>query len=209
MIPPFPRKFADVLRLREKYGIKPTWYALFSASDLEEGALGWVSPIGAARKKFAKNFRGLWQVLLSGGDEQELEALAKAAPEGSVKREYLERVFERFPFLHYLQMLEFLAGDWGPDALVELSCGSILYNYDGDLTAAMTMVRAECESAGRVFEALHSLNVSALPGECILESPSRHVAGGIAPWLAPYDHEEAVRRFRRQFLPEPDYDWPV
>src|SRR4051812_8198981 len=99
MITPFPPRVAGGPRPREKYGIKPSWYALFSASDLEDGALGWVSPIDAARKRFAQSFRGVWQLVLSGEDEQELEALAKDAPEGSVERECLERVFERFPFL--------------------------------------------------------------------------------------------------------------
>ena len=58
MTPPFPRTFAQVPRLREKYGIKPTWYAMFSAPS--DGAVPTVSsPPSVRRKQFAENFRGL------------------------------------------------------------------------------------------------------------------------------------------------------
>jgi hypothetical protein len=206
MIPPFPRRFADITRLREKYGIRPTWYALFSATDGLADGVSFVADIGAARKRFIRNFQGTWRLIYSGWGEEDLEAMEARAPAGSEDWALLGKVFERFPFHHYRAVLELLADDHGRDALIELSCGSILYNYDGDYKKAWEMVRAEHASATRVFEALGRLDVAALRGEPLLELSRSYRGSGAGPWLEASGHEDLVRGFRKYITNESEWE---
>ena len=71
---------------------------------------------------------------------------------------------------------------------------------------ALTKVLDECESTHRVLESLGRLDVDALDGEVVLASTSRFRGDGIEPWLAPFEEEVGVRKFRDVFLT--DVVWP-
>lgn len=203
LIPPFPRKFANVYRLREKYGIRPIWYALFSPSEGQDDRFHLQTPIGEARGRFVARFDAVWDFLFP--TEEELETLKAAAPEGSPARTCLEKVFARFPLADYLSILKFLAGDWGGNALVELNYYEVSHCF-GPPDGYAAEIRAEFESTIRVLDALRRLDVAALPGEVFFESDRAYGGSGVAPWEAPYEHREPVRRFREWFNPDV-YEW--
>jgi hypothetical protein len=203
IIPPFPQKMAKVYRLREKYGIRPIWYAMFAPGDWQDDRLRLITTIGQARKQFAANLDAVWGLLFPGEDE--LEALMAAAPEGSDARKCLAKVFDRFPLANYLSVLKFLAEDWGGEALIELNYYEVAHCFSppDEYRAA---IQAEFESTLRVLDALRQLDVASLPGEVFFASNRSYNGSGIAPWLAPYLHHEAVRRFQRWFIPDV-YEW--
>ncbi len=197
VIPPFPRRFADSYGLHHKYGIRPTWYALFSRPDCEGDSSSYLTTIGSARRQFAENFREIWRLTFCAQSEDHFVALTRSAPPGSAEKTLVERVFERFPFEHYRSVLELLSCDWGRDALIELDFGSILYNYDVDHNRAVAMVQEECASASRVFEALRRLDIAALRGEVLFQSQESYRNSGPVPWLAPYEDQKSVYRFQQ------------
>ena len=212
MVPPFPRRFADVYRLRRKYGIHATWYAMFSAPDRDGGGYRFLTSIEAARRQFDRNFRGMWRLLLCGTDGPAMEALERTAPPGSAGWENLHTVFKRFPFDHYLSTVELLAGDWGGGALVQLYFCEILYNYDADDEKAEAMVRAERDSVTRVFGAPGRLDPGVLVGEKILASKLHgYSSGGSDAWLgarAMPEWTDKVARYLNGAFDDPWAQWP-
>jgi hypothetical protein len=199
MIPPFPRRFGDVYRLRKKYDIKPTWYAMFSPLDQKPSDSTFTTPIGVARRQFSQNFAGLRRFLYVAEDESAFEALKVAASEGSKARLALEKVFDLFPFADYLQVLEFLAGDWGDHARVDLSFCEILWTYDEQ---SIALVHRLLAGSNRVFDALSRLDLAALIDEDFLKSDRRYDGAGVSAWLAPYAHHEPFRRFQDWLIPD-------
>lgn len=183
MIPPFPLRFAQVPRLRYKYGIRDSWYAMFSAPDHAGDSYNIVTSIGAARKQFDDNFAGIWRLLHSGLCEPDLEALMKVAPPRSANWSKIVRLFDVFPFNDYFQTLGLLARDWGRDALVEFSYSSILYNYDKDDEKAVAMVHARRDSVIRVLDKLGRFDIASLCDEPFLDSDNFFSSGNPAPWL--------------------------
>ncbi len=204
MIPPFPRRFGYAQRFRQKYRVRPTWYALFSTPDRKGDCSNYLTTIGAARKQFQENFQSIWGLIFCAIDEEDFAALTTAAPPGSAEKKLIERVFERFPFTHYLEVLEFLADDWGRDALIELDFWDFWQNSYGD-TEKMDMVETERASASRIFEALRRLDIAALRGEVLFEPQASSYHGAAEPWFAPYSQNQSVDRFQRYLFEEPDW----
>ena len=138
------------------------------------------------------------------------EAPVKTSPVGSVERNCLERVFDRFPFTHYLQTLELLAGqDWGRDARIELTYSSILYNYDPDLERSVAMVQAECELQAVFSRPYADWTFPPCVASAFWSRRPLTELGGVAPWvLVPYEHEGSARRFQRKSR-GPDEEWPL
>jgi hypothetical protein len=210
VIPPFPRRFARVPHQAEKYGIQPTWYAMFpTPGPRDDHGSRFLTEIGAARRRFDERFDGLWSLIYSCWNDEDRRAMERAAPAGSPARESLRKVFERFPLAHYIRTLKLLAGDWGRNALVELWYAEILYNYDQDYEKADEMVRQECASAQRVLEALRRLDVEAIVGEGLFEATGRFSINDTAEaWLTPFSGEAGIWRFR-EFFEENLGGWPL
>jgi hypothetical protein len=204
IIPPFPQRFARVPRLRKKYGILPIWYALFSTTNQQVDHCYFVSPIGEARKRFAENLEGVWQLLFAADIDEQMEALKAATAEGSAGRKSVLKVFDLFPFADYLAVLKLLAGDWGGNALIEFSFGEIAYSYgpNGSAEANKAEIQADFESAIRIFESLRRLDIAALIDEPLLQTTVSYNGAGIYPWLAAYEHIEPVRQLRQWLVPD-------
>jgi hypothetical protein len=204
LIPPFPRRFGAVTQYREKYGIRPMWYALFAAGDLDGRYDHFQAPVAKASRQFKHNLEGIWQFLFSGFDDDRWAALLDAAPAGSEARKCIRRVFERLPFVDYLRILHLLADDLGGHALIELDFYEVSFSF-GDHDENRASIQAEFESTLRVLDALRRGDVASLPGEVFFATDRRYDGAGVEPWLAAYEDLDGIRRFRHWFLPDPGW----
>ncbi len=201
MIPPFPRRFAQVPRLRCKYGIHDAWFALFSVADRRDRAYRFVTTIDAARRQFATNFEGLWRLLWVGLSESDWETLLLEAPPRSARWRRLSHLFEVFPFNQYFQTLGLLAGDRGHHARIEFGYAEILYNYDKDWKKADAVVHARHESIIRILDALGRLDIASACDEAILESCDSFSSGYPGLYLEVMGDSRWTDKINRYFNP--------
>lgn len=115
--PPFPYGL-DARWIYLYAPVPPAWHVLFGAPERELRDDSFLVGFDAARRHFTAAFAGVWDVLCwASGNE---EPYRTAAPPGSPAWHSLRRVFQLFPFEHYLWVLQYLTAGAGPHAAMEL-----------------------------------------------------------------------------------------
>lgn len=209
---PYPELLGDGLRFSISFRVPtpPEWYVVFGAEDREvdEARAEVLVPIASARRHAGIQFRKLRYVPYD--MSRHTKDFERAAPNGSEEWKALRKALSLFDVARYVEVVEFLAMDLGPEALLKLNYREELPGMfeDGPTPEDHALFHERVRFVNRVLDRLAQRDFAALLDEPLLADRETHpsdflglllLEGEPPPELREYLLDERERDYSEAF----------